>query len=90
MDLEESIDGPAIAWFWPIRKEPNSDDDENDSVPLGSDKKAATDDDDSSEENDDDEEQEIEYEVKKYLLRKLKLFSKRMTYADNGQIGNAS
>lgn len=77
--MEESIDGPAIAWFWPIRKEPTvNSDDENDSVPLETDKKAATDD-DSNEEDDDDEEQEIEYEVRNVNFARLRFFSKILT-----------
>lgn len=60
MDLEETIDKPAVIWFWPIRKDPTANsDDEDESVAVDSEKVAADDGEHSEEED-----HEVEYEAR--------------------------
>lgn len=73
LDLEQSIDQPAISWFWPIRDKPDNEDSKSE------------DDGESNKEDadeDEDEGDEIEYEVSEidglfyFIILQMKLYFK--------------
>lgn len=62
--MQESIETPAVVWFWPIRKKPDAE--EPDSDDGGSPEEIPTENTEAAEEGpvqDEDEEEEIEFEV---------------------------
>lgn len=67
LDLQESIETPAVVWFWPIRKKPDAEepDSDDDNTPEET-PTENTENTETTEEglvNDEDEEEEIEFEV---------------------------
>lgn len=67
MDLEESIEAPAMTWFWPIRPKPQASDsdeaDEDEAVDLKQIAAATDEEADESDQPEDTEDDGVEYEV---------------------------